>query len=160
VYVNLLKSVATGTGGISGINQVYGSGQGDVLVGNGKSGVLLSETTGDNLIIADTGSGTTLDSGSGEDLVIAGSTSYDKNQTALLAIEAYWASNVGNSFSSTVAGLTAGISGGYKLNTSTVTHHGTGDTISLGSATDWVFWRMAGTDQDTLTGSPEQSTFI
>jgi hypothetical protein len=159
VYVNLLTGKATGTGGVSGIMQVYGSGQGDVLVGN-NSGVLLSETTGNNLIIADTGSGTTLNSGSGQDLVIAGSTIYDKNQAALLAIEAYWAANVGTSFSSTVAALTAGITGGYKLNTSTVSHHGTGDTIALGSTTDWVFWRMAGTGKDTMTGTPEQSTFI
>jgi hypothetical protein len=159
VYVNLLTGKATGTGGVSGIKQVYGSGDGDVLVGN-NSGVLLSETAGNNLIIADAGSGTTIDSGSGQDLVIAGSTIYDKNQKALLAIEAYWAANVGTSFSSTVAALTAGITGGYKLTTSTVTHQGTGDTIALGSATDWVFWRMAGTDMDTLTGTPEQSTFI
>jgi hypothetical protein len=102
----------------------------------------------------------TINSGSGQDLVIAGSTIYDKKQTALLAIEAYWAANVGNSFSSTVTALTSGISGGYKLDTSTVTHQGTGDTIALGSTTDWVFWRMTGTGQDTLSGTPEQSTFI
>jgi hypothetical protein len=159
VYVNLLQAAATGTGGISGLTQVYGSGRGDVLVGNNTS-TLLKETAGDNLIIADTGSGVTLDSGSGADLVIAGSTTYDRNKAALQAIETYWAANVGSSFASTVAGLTAGITGGYKLTKSTVTHQGTGDTINLGSASDWVFWRMVGTNVDTLSGTPEQSTFI
>jgi hypothetical protein len=138
---------------------VYGSGLNDILVGNNAS-VLLLETAGDNLLIADTGSGTTLDSGSGDDLVIAGTTIYDKNKAALQAIEQFWAANVGTNFASTVAALSAGITGGYALNPINVKHKGTGDTITLASATDWVFWRMAGLDKDTMTGVPEQSTFI
>ena len=50
--------------------------------------------------------------------------------------------------------------GRYALNTSTVTHQGTGDTILLGSANDWLFWRKVGTNKDTLTGIPRKSTFI
>jgi hypothetical protein len=102
-----------------------------VLVAN-SAGALLVETAGDNLMIGGSGSGTTLDSGSGEDLVIAGSTFYDNNLTALQAIENYWAANVGISFAATVAGLKAGILGGYKLNTSTVKHQGIGDNTATG----------------------------
>jgi hypothetical protein len=55
----------------------------------------------------------------------------------------------------------SGITGGYQLNTSTVTHHsGSGNTIVLVSANDWLFWRMAGTGADTLTGTPRQSTMV
>jgi hypothetical protein len=160
VYVNMVSGVATGTGGITNIQQVYGSGQGDVLVGNG-IGVLLVEIAGMNLMIGGTGGQATLDSGSGQDIVIAGSTTYDNNQAALQAIEKYWSTN-GGTFAQRVAGLTAGVEpGGYKLNSATVTHHGgNADTISLGSANDWLFWRMVGAGADTLTGTPGQSTLI
>ena len=51
--------------------------------------------------------------------------------------------------------------GGYRLNPSTVTHAAAGDSVALGSANDWLFWRMAGSsDVDTVTGAPEFSTFI
>lgn len=159
VYVNLLSGVATGTGGITNILQVYGSGQGDVLVGNG-TGVLLVETAGKNLMIGGTGGQATLDSGFGQDTVIAGSTTYDNNQVALQAIESYWSTNAG-SFAQRVAALSSGIPGGYTLNASTVKHHGgNGDVIALGSANDWLFWRKIGTGADMLTGTPGQSTLI
>jgi hypothetical protein len=55
----------------------------------------------------------------------------------------------------------SGITGGYQLNTSTVTHHsGSGDTIVLVSANDWVFWRPTGAGADNVTGTPKQSTMI
>jgi virginiamycin B lyase len=159
VYVNLAADVATGTGGVTNIMQVNGSGRGDVLVGDG-TGILLAEAFGRNLIIGGTGGQTTLDSGTGQDIVIAGSTSYDSNQAALQALETYWSTN-GGTFAQRVAALSSGISGGYMLNTSTVTHHtNNADTIDLGSANDWLFWRMAGTGADTLTGTPKHSTLI
>ena len=55
-----------------------------------------------------------LDSGSGQDIVIAGSTIYDNNAVALQAIESYW-STYGND---------------------------AGDTTDLGSAYDWLLWRV------------------
>ena len=142
-------------------SQVKGSGHNDVLVGDG-TGVQLVETAGKNLIIGGTGGQATLDGGSGQDIVIAGSTIYDNNQAALQAIESYWSTNAGT-FAARVAALssTSGITGGYQLNTSTVTHHsGSGDTIVLVSANDWVFWRMVGTGADTVTGTPKQSTMV
>jgi hypothetical protein len=158
VYVNLLAAVATGTGGVVNIQQVIGSGLGDVLVGN-HSGELLQESVGNNLIIGGATGGVTLDSGSGQDIVIAGSTSYDTDQAALEAIETFWSTN-GGTFAQRTAALSSGAAG-YALNKSTVQHHsGAGDTIALGSAKDWLFWRQVGTGADFLTGTPEQSTFV
>jgi hypothetical protein len=159
VYVNLVTGSASGTGGVKSIEQVFGSGLNDVLVGN-SAGVLLVETAGQSLIIGGTAGGAQLESGSGQDIVIAGSTTYDNNQAALLAIENYWATN-GGTFAQRVAALSSGISGGYFLSASTVKHHaGNGDSIALGSANDWLFWRMSGSGADTLTGTPGQSTLI
>ena len=74
--VKLVTGMATGTSGISNIQQVNGSGQGDVLVGNA-SGVLPVETAAKNLIIGGADGGAMLDSGAGQDIVIAGSTIYN-----------------------------------------------------------------------------------
>jgi hypothetical protein len=78
VFVNMLTGAATGTGGITNIQQVNGSGQGDVLVGDG-TGVVLVETAGKNLMIGGTGGGAKLGSGDGQDIVIAGSTTTTTN---------------------------------------------------------------------------------
>jgi hypothetical protein len=158
IYVNLLTAAATATGGVKGISEVIGSGMNDVLVGNGPN-VVLIENAGDNLIIGGTGGGATLDSGSGQDIVIAGSMTYDNNQAALLAIENYWSTN-GGTFAQRSAALAAGVNG-YVLNKTTVLHHfGAGDTINLGSANDWLFWRMIGGAADTLNGTPGKSNLI
>jgi PKD domain len=161
VYVNLLMAMATGAGAVTGIRQVKGSGHNDVLVGDG-TGIQLVETAGKNLLIGGTGGQATLDGGSGQDIIIAGSTIYDNNQAALQAIESYWSTSTGT-FAARVAALSSasGIAGGYRLNTSTVTEHeGSGDTIVLVSANDWVFWRMVGAGADTVTGTPKQSTMF
>jgi hypothetical protein len=65
-------------------------------------------------------------------------------------------------FGQRLAGLMAGVEpGAHKLSSSTVTQHGgNADTISLGSASDWLFWQMVGASADTLTGNPGQSNFI
>jgi PKD repeat protein len=159
VSVNLVLGTATGTGGVAQIAQVHGSGKGDVLVGNG-SGELLVETSGQNLLIAGPGAGATIDSGSGADLVIAGSANYDNNPAALAAIEAYWAAHVLKSHAATVAALSAGIAGGYKLVATSVKHQDTGDTLVLGSARDWIFCRLAGNTKDSVKGSAGNSTII
>jgi uncharacterized protein (TIGR03118 family) len=103
--VTLPPGMATGTGGISDIQQMNGSGQDDML-----------------------------DSGSGQDTVIAGSTIYDNNAMALQAIESYWSTNDGT-YLQCLAALSSpsGITGGYELSTSTATlQDGVGDTIDLG----------------------------
>jgi uncharacterized protein (TIGR03118 family) len=132
--VKLPTGMATGTGGISNIQQVNGSGQGDVL-----------------------------DSGSGQDIVIAGSTIYDNNAVALQAIESYWSTNDGT-FLQRMAALSSpsGITGGgYELSDSTVTlHDSAGDAIDLGSAYDWFFRRVGIDTLTTESEMPKQQTFI
>ena len=161
VYVNLLTGTATGAGGVTSILQLKGSGHNDVLVGDG-TGVQLVETAGKNLIIGGTGGQATLDGGSGQDIVIAGSTIYDDNQVALKPSKATGRQTLEHSPCDwPLLSSTSGITGGYQLNTSTVTHHsGSGDTIVLVSANDWVFQRMVGIGADTVTGTPKQSTMI
>ncbi len=158
VFVNMLTGVATGTGGITNIQDVLGSGQGDVLVGDG-TGVELVETAGRNLMIGGSGGGATLQSGDGQDIVIAGSTTYDDKHDALVAIEAYWSNTANGTFTQRADALSAGIPGGYVLDASTVmTHSGAGDTIALGSADDWLFWND--TVDTVVEGTPKKETSI
>jgi hypothetical protein len=159
IYVNLRTRVATGTGGISGIQQVYGGQGNDILVGTG-SGIVLQDLAGNNLIIGGSGQAT-IDSGSDQDIVIAGTTKYDTNASALAAIEAYW-SDTSIPEATRVAQLSGSgtPTGHYKLNPSTVTHATASDTLVLGSANDWLFWRQFGIDADNLTGTPDFSTLI
>jgi Ca2+-binding RTX toxin-like protein len=158
VTVNLAAKTATGTGGISNIQQVYGGSGNDVLVGTGT--VTLKAGSGTDLIIGGTGKAT-IDGGAGQDLVIAGSSTYDSNAAALAAIEAYWstASIPFNSLVSQLSG-TGTPTGHYKLTTATVKHATASDTVVLLSTDDWVFYRPTGTNADTLTGTPEKTTSI
>ena len=83
-------------------------------------------------------------------------------KSALQAIENYWANtSMDETTRYNQLSTTGTPTGGYKLNPSTVTHAAAGDSVALGSANDWLFWRMAGSsDVDTVTGAPEFSTFI
>jgi hypothetical protein len=160
IYVNLHSGVATGTAGISNIQQVHGGNGNDILLGYG-SDIVLQAGAGNDLIIGGSGLAS-IQSGSGQDIVIAGSTSYDTNAAALHAIEAYW-SNTGIDETTRYNRLsTMGTpTGGYKLTPATVKHAAASDTLALGSGNDWVFWRKVGTsDLDTVTGTPEFSTFL
>jgi hypothetical protein len=159
IDVNLRTQLATGTGGIRAIQRVFGGSGNDILVGMG-SGILLQAGSGNDLIIGGYGQ-TTIKSGSGQDIVIAGSTKYDANDAALQSILQYW-DQTSISFAARVAQLFgAGTPvGGYKLNLTTLTHANASDTLTLGSASDWVFWRSSGSSPDNLTGTPKKSTFI
>jgi hypothetical protein len=154
VYVNFLSGTATGTNGITNIEQVNGSNLDDVLVGTGADATL-TEKSGDNLIIGGADGGSLLHSGSGQDIVIAGSTTYDDDQAALMAIENFWATNHGP-LAARVAALTSGISGNqpgvtYQLTANSVLPpSGAGDIIDLSSKEDWLFWR--GPSVDKLSG--------
>jgi hypothetical protein len=158
IYVNLHTGKATGTGGISKINGVFGGSGNDILVGYG-SNVYLQPGSGNDLVIGGSGLAT-FQGGSGQDLVIAGSTSYDTNAAALQAIENYWSNTAIDEATRVNQLSTAGV-GGYRLTTTTVKHAATSDLLDLYSAYDWAFWRQTGTNADSLYGSaPDFSTFI
>jgi hypothetical protein len=80
---------------------------------------------------------------------------------ALQTIESFW-SNTAIPFLTRIAQLSGPGTpvGHYRLNASTVTHASASDTLILGSANDWVFWRQYGADADSLIGIPGCSTFI
>jgi len=160
IYVNLRRGVATGTAGISKIQQVQGGNGNDILVGYG-SGIVLHAGAGNDLIIGGSGQAS-LQSGSGQDIVIAGSTSYDTNAAALNAIEAYWSNTSMDETTRNQQLSTLGTpTGGYKLTPATVMHAAASDTLALGSDKDWLFCRMVGSsDLDSVTGTPKLSTFI
>jgi hypothetical protein len=159
VYVNLATKAATGTGGISDIQQVDGGSGNDIIVGAG-AGILIQAGSGNDLIIGG-GRSVTIEGGSGQDLIIDGTTTYDANAAALKALEAYW-SDTSIAFSILVSQLSgAGTpTGHYKLTHATVTHAAASDTVVLNSTDDWLFWRETGTNSDNVTGTPEQSTII
>ena len=77
---------------------------------------------GRDILIGGSGANT-LTAGSGDDIMIAGSTSYDNNITALLALSAEWGRTDAN-YATRVAHLqgtlSGGLNGSYFLNTSTV----------------------------------------
>jgi hypothetical protein len=158
IYVNLSTKAATGASSVVNIQDVVGGSGNDILVGAGT--VTLQAGSGYDLVIGGTGKAT-IDSGSGQDIVIAGSTSYDSSATALQDIESYWSTGT-VLFGTRVTRLSSvgSPTGGYKLTTTTVTHAAASDTIVLGSTSDWVFFRMTGTNADHLTGTPKQSTQI
>jgi hypothetical protein len=159
IYVNLHSGVATGTAGVSKIQQVHGGNGNDILVGYG-SGIVLQAGAGNDLIIGGSGRAS-LQSGSGQDIVIAGSTSYDTNAAALNAIESYWSNTSMDETTRYHQLSTLGTpTGGYKLTPATVKHAAASDTLALGSGHDWLFWRMVGSsDLDSVSGTPEFSTF-
>jgi Ca2+-binding RTX toxin-like protein len=140
--------------GITTIKRVIGGQGNNLLVGVG-TGVYLSAafSSGMNILIGGGGQAT-LVGGAGSDLLIAGSTSYDRNATALNALLAYWTDPT-LTLDQRINGLSAGIAGRYKLNASTAQHATAADTLTLGSSdNDWVFVRDTGPLADTITDYP------
>src|SRR5262249_28974597 len=107
VTVNLLGGTATGTGGISHIQNATGGAGNDVLVGDGNANVLQGQGGRDVLIGG--GGADKVDGGSGDDIVIGGTTKYDKDGAALAAVAAYWG-RTDLSYADRVSGLQAGVS--------------------------------------------------
>jgi hypothetical protein len=86
-----------------------------------------------------------LTGGSGDDLLIAGSTNYDTNDTALQAILNEWSS--GRSYAARVANI-SGTGTGTRLNGSYFLKKGTGGTV------------VEDTDADKLTGASGNDWFF
>ena len=86
--------------------------------------------------------GTVLTAGSGDDIMIAGSTSYDNNITALLALSAEWGRTDAN-YATRVAHLqgtlSGGLNGSYRLTATTVHDDSVMDSLFGGAGLDWFF---------------------
>jgi hypothetical protein len=154
VFANLQTATATGVaGGITNIQNVTGSGGPgySILVGNG--GNILTGGRGRNLLIAGQVS-STLIGGSDEDIVIGGTTTYDTDLAALQAIMTYWTGT--DDYATRVANLASG-SGVPRLDATTVSGNGGGNTLTGGAGLDLFYGNLA---LDTYDWDPWTETFI
>jgi hypothetical protein len=135
----------------------------DILVGNGGQDLLYGDepsvgTNGMDLLIGGNGQDELHGNGKG-DILIGGRTSYDANQTALLAILAEWTS--GHSYSARLSnirgpGASSRLNGSYYLKISgpdrTVFDGNAVDSMMGGEGRDWYFAKLGSdiiTDQES-----------
>jgi hypothetical protein len=152
VVVDLQTHTGTGVGGsVLNIQNVTGgtggpAGSYNLLIGNG--GNTLNGGTGRRNILVAGGAASTLNGGDQEDLLIAGfSLTYDTEAglVSWQAIAAYWAGT--DDFNTRVFNLTNG-NGVPRLDASTVTGNGGGNTLNGTGELAWIF-----TDgNDTIIG--------
>jgi hypothetical protein len=129
IYVNLRAGAeaATSLAGFRRIQNVKGGASGnDILVGNG--GNSLVGGGGRNILIAGA-SPSALIGGPDDDILIAGTTNYDTNRTALMAIMAQW-SRTDLDYATRVANILAGKDNAPPLNATTVHSNGGGNSIA------------------------------
>jgi hypothetical protein len=163
VIVNLQLGTATGVGSpIANIQNVSGGNGGavgtyNILVGNGRN-VLIGGNGRRNLLIAGA-SASTLRGGDDDDILIAGTTVYDSDLTALQAIMAEWA-RTDEDYATRVANLTSG-SGVPLLDPTTVTGNGGGNTMigKNGGATELNLF-YGNLALDVYDWDPATETFI
>lgn len=144
-----------------------GSTAANVLVGGTGIDTLTGGSSND-VLIGGLGADTINGSGS-DDIVIGGRTSYDSDQTSLLAILAEWG-RTDETYATRVGHLKAppkgkggsgGLNGSIFLTTSTVFDDAASDVLLGGTGTDWFFAKLSGrrvTNSDTLTDKATSET--
>ncbi len=150
VTVDLPLGVATGVSdSMSDFQNVIGGQGNSLIVGSGANGVLAGGA-GRNLIIAG-GQGTSADQarltgGGGDNLLIGGTTSYDRNLSALNALFAEW-TRTDETVAQRVAHLRygGGFNGSHVLNSSTISEGSAQDTLTGGTGADWFLYGAADT---------------
>ena len=139
VTVNLVLHAATGVGaGVYQIQNAVGGSGNDILVGDG--GNVLKGGAGRDLLIAGA-LASTLDGGAENDLLLGGTTDYDHDDAALLAILAEWATN-----------RTASL-----LNATTVYSNGGSNRLTGGDGLDLFFAKF---QDELLDWDPLQETWV
>jgi hypothetical protein len=90
-----------------------------------------------------------LEGGADEDILIGGTTDYDRNPAALLAILAEWTrtDGINDDYAARVANLTSGTNGAPILNDITVRSNGRANTLGGNAGLDFFF---ANLDRDML----------
>jgi hypothetical protein len=140
IIVDISLSMATATnGGISRIQNVNGSIGNDLIVGDANANVLIGGTSR-NIIIGGGGPDQITGSG-GDNILIGGTTLWDADLPALLAIMQEW-SNTSLSFDQRVNDLRQGIVVGffvYSLNRSSVFADSSPDSLIGGGGQNWFF---------------------
>jgi Ca2+-binding RTX toxin-like protein len=143
VNVNLLLGTASRTGGVLGIENVTGTVNDDLIVGNAAANVLKGGA-GRDILIGGLGADF-LDGGDGDDLLIGGATWFDSDPIALSKIQAEWRSN--SSYEDRRKHLLGQLLGGQNgttvLTEQKLPDDGAADTLIGGNGTDW-FWGWNG----------------
>jgi uncharacterized delta-60 repeat protein len=143
VKVNLGLGTATGTAGVSNIQNAAGGAGHDLIVGDGAANHLIGGGGRDVLI---GGAGTdSLDGGAGHDLMVGGVTAHDASAAALAAIRAEWISPAPiGTRQSHLSGDRGGLNGTVRLDGASLTDDlGEVDVLTGGDGTDW-FLTFAG----------------
>lgn len=176
VLVNLNTGLAGATNGITHIENVTGGGGNDILFGDGASNVL-SGGAGADILVGNGGDDTllggdgrdiliggagadSLDGGADDDILVAGTTNYDSNQAALIAIQREW-TRTGVDYVTRVAHIDGTLGGGlntaFHLNSTTVQDDGgAADTLTGGAGQDW-FLTSTGDSVTDLDASETQT---
>ena len=132
------------TGGANCSNILVGGNGKDMLVGGGQRDLLIGGNGADSI-----------NGGGGDDLMIAGSTAFDANPTALRAIFAEWntttrdyATRVSNIFGT---GSGTRLNGSYFLSLGNVFDDGKVDSIVGGSGQEWFLANNDSANLDSIT---------
>ena len=139
--VNLLLHTAPRVAqGIFNVQNVIAGNGNCLLVGDGGANALTGGT-GRSILIGDAGADT-LTGGSGDNILIGGSTFYDNNMIALMAIFSEWTRtdlSFDRRFADLVSGNPNGLNGGYVLTRSTVLSDASADVLIGSAGLDWFF---------------------
>ena len=140
--------------GGSGNNVLVGGSGADTLIGGKAHNILIAGTGKSKLYSTQLGVAANVNGGS---IMIAGSTSYDHNDSALSAIMAEWGSS--DSYATRIAKIRNGsLAGGVALNTSTIVASKVADQLYASTGYDW-FWAESPLDQ-LLNISPQKKASI
>ena len=155
VIVDLQTATATGVGGsivnIQNVTGGTGGGAGiyNILVGNGGN-TLTGGNGRRNLLIAGPAA-STLQGGDDDDILIGGTTAYDQDVAALMAIMDYW-SNTSDVYATRISNL-MGNKGVPLLDPTTVTSNGGGNTLIGGPGLNLYYGdSLDTTDYDPSSG--------
>jgi Ca2+-binding RTX toxin-like protein len=153
--VNLATGVATGTAGVSNIQNVRGGSGGNTLTGSAAGNILIGGSGNDTLtggsgrsILIGDGGSDRITGGANDDILIGGTTSYDAsssaNDAALASILQEWQSTDSNA--TRVADIRGPQTVGLQLNGTnylvlgtTVQDDGATDTLTGNAGLDWFF---------------------
>jgi Ca2+-binding RTX toxin-like protein len=125
-----------------------GSAGNDILVG-GAGNDQLTAGSGRSLLFGGSGADT-LTGGGDDDLLIAGTTSYDTNTAALLALLSEW-KRTDADYAIRISNLRngGGNNGSFKLTSGTVHNDASADVLTGGAGQDWFWASLAEiTDRD------------
>jgi uncharacterized delta-60 repeat protein len=152
VRINLTLGTATGTGGVSGIENVRTGAGNDVLVGNEVGNRLLGGA-GRDILIGGLGADD-LRGGSGDDMLVGSATIHDDDAAALELLMQEWQRAIayGTRVRHLLGTLGGGLNGAALLNGAAIQNDSAVDMFSGNQGLDW-FLRHAGERTPDRTGT-------